>query len=505
MERSSGILMHISSLPSKYGIGTLGKAAYEFADFLKESGQKYWQVLPLSPAGGGNSPYSSYSTFAGNPLFIDLELLIQDGLLTREYVESFDWGDGTGATEKPDEVDNQHVDFARVTAGRKAVLHTAFENGMDRDFDAVNNFLWENAWLEDYALYMALKDHFDQLPWQQWPDEDIRKRKPEAMQQYLKLLRHEVDYHIYVQYLFYKQWNELRAYIKKQGIRLIGDVPIYVAMDSADSWREPQFFQLDDRAIPEAVAGVPPDYFSEEGQLWGNPLYDWEAMRADGYGWWIRRIEGAEKLFDVIRIDHFRAFESYWAVPYGAKSAKEGEWRKGPGLNLLNVLKNWFYGLDYIAEDLGILTPEVEDLRRAIGFPGMNILEFAFDANGSSKYLPHRLEKNSICYAGTHDNDTIYGWWTDPGVSDADKAFATAYLGLNKEEGPVLGMLRGGLSCPSDLFVAQMQDWLGLGSGARMNVPGVAEGNWTWRMKPAATTDALAALIKRYCQMYDRY
>lgn len=494
MERSSGILMHISSLPSRYGIGTLGKAAYEFADFLKEAGQKYWQVLPLSPAGGGDSPYSSFSTFAGNPNFIDLELLIQDGLLEEDQVAAIDWG-----------TDPEHVDFVKVKAGRDRVLHQAFEQGRERDFDKVNDFVWKNAWLEDYALFMALHHYFNCLPWQEWPDDDIRIRQPEAMQKYLKLLRNEVDYYIYIQYLFYKQWNELRAYVKELGIRLIGDVPIYVAMDSADAWREPQFFQLDDRSIPEAVAGVPPDYFSEDGQLWGNPLYDWNAMKEDGYGWWIRRIEGAQKLFDVIRIDHFRAFESYWAVPYGAKSAKEGEWRKGPGMELLGVLKNWFYGLDYIAEDLGILTPAVEDLRSAAGFPGMNILEFAFDANGSSKYLPHRLEKNSICYAGTHDNDTIYGWWTDPKVLKEDKQFAKQYLGLNQEEGPVLGMLRGGLSCPSVLFVAQMQDWLGLGSQARMNVPGVAEGNWTWRMKPGANTPNLAKVIRRYCRMYDRY
>ena len=493
MERSSGVLLAITSLPSKYGIGTLGKEAFAFADFLKEAGQKYWQVLPLGPTGLGDSPYSSFSTFAGNPYLIDLELLIEDGLLTKKYVESFDWGD-----------DPAHVDYVAMKENRETVLQKAFEKGFERDRADVERFVGDNVWLPDYALFMALREYYDGVSWIDWEDRDIRLRKPEAIQKYRTLLEDRVNYYTYVQYLFFKQWNELREYVKRLGIKIIGDLPIYVAADSADIWREPQFFQLDEENIPKKVAGVPPDYFSKDGQLWGNPLYDWDTMRQDGFGWWIRRIEGAVKMYDVLRLDHFRAFASYWSCPYDAETAKEGEWHNGPGMSLLRVLRDWFYGTEFIAEDLGILTPDVDQLLEDSGFPGMNILEFAFTKNADSKYLPHRCKANSIVYTGTHDNYTVVGWFHDDEVPEEDKQVAKEYLGISEEEGAHLAFIRGGMGSPANLFIAQMQDWQGLDSTCRMNVPGVALGNWTWRMEPGSANEELAVLMREYTRIFGR-
>ena len=492
MERSSGILMPIFSLPSKYGIGTLGKEAYHFADFLEKSRQKYWQVLPLGPTGYGNSPYASFSSFAGNAYLIDLDLLIEDGLLERDYVESFDWGD-----------DPETIDYGKIEKNRREVLRKAFENGFQRDRSEVDAFVADNFWAEDYAMFRALRDHFDESLWINW-EEPIRLRRPEAVEQYKRLLRTEIDYYLYIQFLFSKQWNAFRDYVHSCGIKIIGDLPIYVPMDSADTWREPQFFQLDRENIPTCVAGVPPDYYAKDGQLWGNPLYDWDAMQRDGYGWWIRRVEGASKKYDVIRIDHFRAFESYWAVPYGETTAKNGQWRKGPGMDLVKVLRDWFYNLDFIAEDLGDLTPDVHRLVEDSGFPGMNVLEFAFSPDASSKYLPHYNSENSVCYVGTHDNDTARGWLEDEEVDAANKLFASKYLGLNDQEDRSVGMIRGGMVSPAWLFVAQMQDWLGLGSEARMNIPGTATGNWRWRMLPGKDSEALAKEIAEYTRMFGR-
>ena len=356
MDRASGILLPISALPSPYGIGTLGKAAYAFADFLHAAGQKYWQLLPLGPTSYGDSPYQSFSTFAGNPYFIDLDLLAEEGLLDKEDLAAADWGN-----------DPRYVDYGKIYEVRFDVLRRAFLRGRERDREAVERFQAENPWLKNYALYMAVKAHFGMKSWLEWPDEAIRVRAPEAVARYEKELAEDVAFYTYLQYLFFKQWGELREYIHSLGIRIIGDLPIYVAMDSADVWAEPEFFQLGEGNIPTEVSGVPPDYFSADGQLWGNPLYDYDRMRQDGFGWWIRRVEGASRLFDVIRIDHFRGLESYWAVPYGAETAREGRWRKGPGMDLVGVLTQWFHGLDIIAEDLGFLTPEVHQLLREIG------------------------------------------------------------------------------------------------------------------------------------------
>ena len=492
MDRSSGILMSISSLPSKYGIGTLGKEAYAFADFLHAAGQKYWQLLPLGPTSQGDSPYQSFSTFAGNPYFIDLDLLIEDGLLEEKDLEGIDWGS-----------DPRYVDYGKIYESRFSVLRTAFENGYGRDYAKVQAFLEENKrWLPNYALYMAVKKFFGMKSWLDWPDSTIRLRKPEAIAKYSLDLKEDVNFYIYLQYLFFRQWNDLREYIHSLGLKIIGDLPIYVAMDSADVWAEPEFFQLGEGNVPTEVSGVPPDYFSKDGQLWGNPLYDYDKMRDDGYGWWIRRVDGARKLFDITRIDHFRGLESYWAVPYGAATAKDGRWRKGPGMDLIGRLTGWFKDLELIAEDLGFHTPEVEKLLSDSGLPGMKVLEFAFDSRDASNYLPHTYNTNCICYVGTHDNETVMQWKEQ--ANKTDITYARKYLGINAQEGFNWGVIRGGMGSVAGTFVAQMQDYLGLGAEARMNTPGTASGNWQWRMLPGEATPGLAKKIHQYTKMYGR-
>ena len=492
MERSSGILMPISSLPSPHGIGTLGAEARRFVDFLADAGQSWWQILPVGPTSYGDSPYQSFSAYAGNPYFIDLDLLCADGLLTQEEVRAVNWG-----------ADPSRVDYSAIYEGRYPLLRLATERGWERDADKVKAFSAENeAWLPDYALFMALKRHFDMLPWTQWPDEDIRLRRDEAVARYRAELAEDVRLFTYIQYLFFRQWNALRDYAHEKHIGIIGDLPIYVAMDSADVWADPRAFQLDERNVPAEVAGVPPDYFTADGQLWGNPLYDWDAMKADGYAWWVRRIAGASRLYDILRIDHFRGLESYWAVPYGETTAKIGRWVKGPGMNLIGVLTEKFPNIQFIAEDLGYLTPEVRQLLKDSGLPGMKVLQFAFDSREAANYLPHTYPRHCVCYAGTHDNSTLMGWKND--ADPADIAAAREYLGLNDEEGFHWGILRGGMSSVADLFVAQMQDYLGLGGEARMNTPGILGGNWQWRMLPGQITPELTVRIAHMTNIYGR-
>ena len=491
MDRHSGILMHISSLPSPYGIGTMGRAAYDFAGFLREAGQTYWQLLPLGPTSYGDSPYQSFSTFAGNPYFIDLELLAEDGLLDRGALEAADWGSNP-----------RYVDYAKIYEARFPLLRQAFQAGYLRDRKAVEAFRRENRWLDNYALYMAVKAHFGMRSWLEWPDEDIRLRRPAAVARYSRELREDVDFYTYLQFLFFRQWNALRDYIHSQGLQIIGDLPIYVAMDSADVWAEPEYFQLGEGNVPTEVSGVPPDYFTADGQLWGNPLYDYDRMARDGFAWWIRRLEGAGRLFDVIRIDHFRGLESYWAVPYGEKTAKVGRWRKGPGMDLVGTLTERFPHLEIIAEDLGYLTPEVHQLLADSGLPGMKVLEFAFDAREPSNYLPHLYDRHCVCYVGTHDNETVVQWRDQ--TARADLTFARKYLGLSEAEGFHWGMIRGGMSSVADTFVVQMQDCLGLGAEGRMNTPGTPEGNWRWRLLPGEASPALAKKLYQYTRMYGR-
>ena len=494
IKRSSGILLPISSLPSPYGIGAFGKAAYAFADFLKAAGQKYWQLLPLGPTSYGDSPYQSFSTYAGNPYFIDLDLLVKDKLLTKQEVEACAWG-----------TNPRYVDYGKIYESRYALLEKAKENGWAREREKVRAFEKENeGWLPDYALFMALKRHFEMQPWLEWP-EDIRLHKSEAVQKYRQLLSDEVDFWVFVQFLFFRQWDALRRYARERGVQFIGDVPIYVALDSADVWSNPRLFQLDEGNVPKEVAGVPPDAFTEDGQLWGNPLYDWDAMRADGFGWWIRRIEGAQRLYDVIRIDHFRGFESYWAVPYGDKTARRGRWKPGPGMALIGVLKNWFTGLEFIAEDLGYTTPEVEKLLADSGFPGMKILQFAFDpaeqrsGRLENAFLPHTYKLPCVVYTGTHDNDTTQGWLDSLCREDQSEGDGCAMLALvasymkgeavSLEEAKALrssgalcrAMIRTAFASTADFAVVPLQDVYCLGTGARMNTPSTSGANWSWR------------------------
>ena len=490
MKRASGIIMPVFSLPGKYGIGTFGKEAYDFIDFLSDAGQKYWQVLPMGPTDCGNSPYSSLSVFAGNQNFIDLEQLIEEGAVDRKEVEMIDWGSGD-------------VDYDKVIPGKKKILKSAYLKAYNSVKEEVSDFAENNiSWIYDYALYMALKEHFDGLPWYEW-EEDIRLREQEAVEKYRSELKDSINYHIYVQYLFFKQWDKLKKYAEDKDVKFIGDIPIYAAMDSADVWASPENFQLDKKNMPVDVAGVPPDYFSEEGQLWGNPLYDWLAMKNDGYGWWIRRIGAAERLYDVIRIDHFRGLESYWAVPATEKTAVNGEWRKGPGLDFIERIKGWFCGIEIIAEDLGILTDDVRELLKNSGFPGMKVLQFAFDESGNSDYLPHKYDKNCVCYGGTHDNATIKEWLETGDKKEIE--FAREYFGINKKDNFNFGIIRGGMASVADTFITQMQDYLELGKEARTNIPGIAFGNWKWKMEEGAATKQLAEKILKMTKLYGRY
>lgn len=492
MERSSGILMPISALPSPYGIGTLGKAAYHFVDFLAKAEQRWWQMLPVGPTSYGDSPYQSFSAFAGNPYFVDLEFLCQEGLLEQAEIDALDWGS-----------DPVSVDYGRIYENRFSLLEKAMQRGWEKEKENIIRFSEENKdWLPDYALYMALKRHFGMKAWTEWEDEEIRLRKEDALERYRTALAEDIRLFIYIQFLFFCQWNALRAYAKEKGIGIIGDMPIYVAMDSADVWAEPNFFQLDEKNVPYEVSGVPPDAFSADGQLWGNPLYDWDAMQADGYGWWIRRIGGAKKLYDVIRIDHFRGLESYWAVPYGDTDAKNGRWVKGPGMKLVSVLKNWFPEVSFIAEDLGFLTPEVHQLLQDSGFPGMKVLEFAFDSREPSNYLPHTYPSHCVCYIGTHDNETVMAW--KEAAAEEDIAMAVKYLGLHDEEGFHWGVIRGGMSSVAELFVTQMQDFLGLGVEARMNTPSTLGTNWKWRLAEGQITEELTSKIAEMTRLYGR-
>ena len=493
MERCCGILLHLSSLPSPYGIGTMGRAAYNFVDFLSSAGQSLWQLLPLGPTSCGDSPYQSFSSFAGNPYFIDLDMLVEDGLLVQSELDGIDWG-----------TDPELVDYGKIYENRFKVLKIAADLGIKHDAAEFENFVSDNrSWLFDYALFMALKRHFGMKAWFDWPDEDIRLHKPEAVGKYAELLNEDVQFFEYIQLLFFKQWDALHKYANEHGVKIVGDMPIYVAMDSADVWASPEFFLLDEKNVPVEVAGVPPDYFSKDGQLWGNPLYDYDAMRRDGYGWWIRRVDGASKLCDILRIDHFRGFESFWAVPFNAETAKVGRWVKGPGMDLVGRLTSWFSDLGFIAEDLGLLTPEVHELLEQSGLPGMKVLEFAFDPKEPSNYLPHKYTQNCVCYVGTHDNAPVMAW-----RDEADKAeveFAERYLAISDAEGFNWGMIRGGMSSVASMFIAQMQDYLGLGADTRMNTPGTQFGNWRWRLKADALIPELAERLLDMVKTYGRY
>lgn len=491
MKRASGILMHLSSLPSPYGIGTMGKAAYEFADFLHAAGQHYWQLLPIGPTGYGDSPYQSASTWAGNPFFIDLDQLIAEGLLLQAEVDAVDWK----AHEK-------RVDYGFQFYNRYPLLYQAFVRGRDRLAQEVQSFRDENPWVEDYALFMAIKRSRNMESWDTWPEE-IRLRRPGAVETYSIVLAEDVNFFVFVQFLFFRQWKQLRDYVHSLDIELIGDLPIYVPYDSCDVWVNPELFQLDGNGTPIGVAGCPPDAFTADGQLWGNPLYNWERMRQDGYAWWKKRIGAASRLFDVTRIDHFRGIEAYWFVPYGDETARNGHWVKGPDMELIQALRDAFPKLQLIAEDLGFQTPELAQMLKASGYPGMRVLEFAFDSREPNNYLPHRYERNCICYSGTHDNETLRQWLD--GLSEDVRTYLMEYLGISDPKDCLWGLLRAGMASVADVFIAQLQDYLELDGEGRMNFPGTfSTDNWSWRMAADACTPELAARLRRMTRLYER-
>jgi len=488
--RESGILMHITSLPGPYGIGTMGREAYAFVDFLKSAGQSYWQILPLTPTGYGDSPYQSFSACAGNHYLIDLDTLVEEGLLKKEEITSVAWG------KQPD-----RVDFGTLYAQRTKILKIACSRFVpDAAYEA---FLEENRdWLEDYAIFMALKEEMGGKPWLDWQSE-LKCHNETALAEKRLERKEEVQLQYFLQYQFDRQWKALRSYALSKGIRIIGDVPIYVPLDSADVWAAPELFQLDEARRPEVVAGCPPDAFTEDGQLWGNPIYDWQKMSDTGYSWWIKRLSAAAKMYDVVRFDHFRGFESYWAVPAGDKTARNGKWVKGPGLPFIRAIQQALPELSFIAEDLGYMTKEVRQLQLDSGYPGMKVIEFAFDSREDSDYLPHLYPEDSVCYTGTHDNVTLKQWFDE--ATPEDIAYAKAYLGLNREEGYVWGMIRGAMGSVSRVCVVQMQDYLELGKEARMNFPGtLSMDNWTWRAEAGFDSEALAAKILKITKLYGR-
>lgn len=491
MNRSSGILMHISSLPGAFGNGSLGEEAYEFVDFLKKAGQNYWQILPLGHTSYGDSPYQCFSAFAGNPHFIDFRLLEKEALITKEDYENIDFGS-----------DSENIDFEKIYYGRQPVLKKAYEEFKKENQDNFEKFKEENKfWLEDYSLYMAIKESFDLVSWQKW-DEDIKSREPKVLEEYKFKLKNEINYWCFIQFKFFEQWNKLKKYANKNGVKIIGDMPIYVAEDGSDIWANPEMFKLDETLTPISVAGCPPDDFAITGQLWGNPIYNWDEMERDEYKWWILRVKESFKLYDVVRIDHFRGFESYWEIPYGDETAEFGKWVKGPGNKLFAAIKEELGELEIIAEDLGFLTKEVMDFKNETGYPGMKILQFGFGGEDSD-YMPHNYEKNSIAYTGTHDNDTFRGW-AEAKTSEAAIKHAKKYLCLNEEEGYNWGFIRGVWSSVSDLAIAPMQDFLDLGTEARMNVPSVLGGNWEWRVREEDLTVELAEKIYELTKLYGR-
>ena len=488
--RKSGILMHITSLPNPYGIGSIGKCAYEFVDFLCDAGQSYWQILPLCPTGYGDSPYQSFSTFAGNHYLIDLDMLIGEGLLNQEEADAVCWGK-----------DECRVDYGCLYDNRSKLLHLAYERFSPDE--AFHKYVTDNAdWLEDYALFMALKEKFHGKGWQDWTM-SLMLRIPEIMDSYREELADSIRFHYFLQYKFFQQWKALRSYANRKGIRIIGDVPIYVPLDSADVWANSHLFQLNESGRPKLVAGCPPDSFTADGQLWGNPLYDWDKMKETNYTWWIRRLAAAAQMYDVVRLDHFRGFESYWAVPAGDKTAAGGSWMQGPGTDFIRAIQAALPDLDFIAEDLGFVTPGVRRLLQESGYPGMKVMQFAFDSREDSDYLPHTYPVNSVCYSGTHDNLTMLQWFQE--AAPEDIAVAKAYLGLNEEEGLVRGVIRGCMGSVSKLCVIQMQDYLELGACARMNFPGtLSANNWTWRAPKGFITEELTKRIFSTTRRYGR-
>lgn len=494
--RESGILMPVFSLPSEYGIGCFSKQAYEFVDFLRKSGQKKWQILPLGPTGYGDSPYQSFSTFAGNPYFIDIETLAEEGLLTEsECRESM-----------PE--DAGKIDYEWLYAHRFPLLKKAFirfqKEKKEREALAYQKFVKDNKeWLPDYCLFMAIKDREGGVSYTKWRPE-LRDREPKALERAGKDLAQETEFYTFLQYEFRKQWDKLHAYANKNGIEIVGDIPIYVAADSADTWANPGLFQMDENNFPIRVAGCPPDAFSADGQLWGNPLFDWEYHKETGYKWWLSRIAHCFRLYDVVRIDHFRGFDEYYAIPYGDKTAEFGEWMPGPGMDLFRAVKEKLGDLNIIAEDLGFLTDSVKELLEDSGYPGMKVLQFAFDPREPGNYLPHTYSTNCVVYTGTHDNTTTRGWYHE--ISAESRAFAREYMQVPALDEDTLcwNFIALAMSSVARLCMIPMQDYLCLDKEARINTPSTLGGNWTWRMSADALSSGLAEKIRRMTLVYGR-
>lgn len=502
--RECGVLMPVFSLPSAYGIGCFSKEAYEFVDMLKKSGQTKWQILPLGPTGYGDSPYQSFSTFAGNPYFIDPETLIKEGLLTKkECEESMPAAkDKSVRNGKQQDETMPPIDYEWLYFHRFPLLRKAFSRFKpDASYE---KFLTENEdWLTDYCLFMAIKDKQGGISFAEWPDA-YRNREPEALEEAKAALKTEMDFYRFQQYEFRKQWDKLHAYANAQGIEIIGDIPIYVAFDSADTWANPKLFQIGEDNLPTGVAGCPPDAFSATGQLWGNPLFNWDYHKKTGYEWWLKRIAHCFSLYDVVRIDHFRGFDEYYAIPYGDKTAEFGKWMPGPGMDLFRTVKERLGDLPIIAEDLGFLTESVKELLKDSGYPGMKVLQFAFDPREPSNYLPHTYTPNSVVYTGTHDNTTTRGWYHE--ISAESRAFAREYMRIPALDEDTLSwnFIALAMSSVANLCMIPMQDYLCLDKEARINTPSTLGGNWTWRMEKGAFTEELAGQMKRLTVIYGR-
>lgn len=497
-ERSSGVLMHITSLPSPHGIGSLGKEAYHFIDFLESAGQRYWQVLPLGHIGFGESPYQCFSAAAGNPYLIDLDMLQEDGLLTCAEIASADAA--MSPQGSPD-----RVDFESLAKTRWPLLRQAFARRSIVEQKQLDIFSSQMAdWLPDYALFMALKDHFGGRAVWDWEDPAVIAREPAALETYRTLLAEDIAFYSFLQYVFYTQWDALRRYANKNGVQIIGDIPIYVSPDSCDVWAHPELFQLDPDLQPRMVAGVPPDYYSETGQLWGNPVYDWKQHEKNGYAWWIWRVKSNMALFDVVRLDHFRGFESYWEVPAGEQTAVNGAWKKGPGMKLFRAVTAALGEVPIIAEDLGVQTDAVRALLHASGYPGMRVLIFGFDAVNDNDHLPHNYEVNSIVYTSTHDSQSVCEQIMDI-CNDAEKQFAYRYLRSSPSEALGWSAIKSVFASSARIAMTTMQDILSLGADARMNVPATVGGNWRWRVRTDAINPNVAAILKDITATYKRY
>jgi 4-alpha-glucanotransferase len=502
LERSAGLLLHPTSLPGRFGIGEISEVAYRWVDTMVAARQTVWQILPLGPTGYGDSPYQTFSAFAGNPLLIDLARLAHEGYVVHE------------ALEQAPIFSEERVEFGPVIAWKKPLLleaHKRFATNADpAEVTAFNSFCAEHdgIWLHDYAFFMALKDYFGGEAWGTWPHE-LRRREPTALATWGEQLAPAIMAYKFLQYQFFKQWGELKRYAKEHGILIFGDIPIYVSHDSADVWAHQHLFPLDEDGHPTVVAGVPPDYFSPTGQLWGNPLYRWDVMATQGYRWWIERVRITLHQVDMVRLDHFRGFEAYWEVPAGEETAVNGRWVKGPGEALFETLLNTLgdpsagseRGVPIIAEDLGVITPEVEALRDGFGFPGMKILQFAFDDNAANPYLPHNYEHNCVVYTGSHDNDTTRGWFAS--APEHERAFCTRYLGYTPDD-MAWALMRLAASSVAALAIFPVQDVLSLGSEARMNMPSQAAGNWTWRLPANALSDDHISRLAELAETYGR-